>query len=427
MQNLKSLNKIYFFKCCFITLFSILLYGCNSNYLEINTKDNEDDSNVGNPEISSQQINIDELLEVKEPFVLTNLTPIKKIAVLLPMTGRYSKIGKAIYDGIEVQLNEFKDELKPSITIFDTGDEDIIIKNIYREIMDDDFDFIIGPLKKNLIDEIIKYEKNAVPILTLNYSNKLRKLSKNIYQFGLLPEDESICIAEKSIIDGNKNTALLYPDNLWGKRIAKSFALRFEELGGKIIDETIYQKDSKSINSSVKNLLKIQDSIKRKNKIQNILNVKLQFKPHIANDLDSIFAVGTSKNMRALKPQFNFNFAEDIPFYSTSHIYNGIINKEKNEDLNDIKFCDIPWLYNEKNIIDKKSFLENTKKKDLLRFIALGMDSIKVIRNIDKLELNKNKFLPGDTGYLQLDEFNKIRRDLVIVKFKNGKAKKIPF
>ena len=55
------------------------------------------------------------------------------------------------------------------------------------------------------------------------------------------------------------------------------------------------------------------------------------------------------------------------------------------------------------------------------------MDSIKVIRNIDKLELNKNKFLPGDTGYLQLDEFNKIRRDLVIVKFKNGKAKKIPF
>ena len=37
--------------------------------------------------------------------------------------------------------------------------------------------------------------------------------------------------------------------------------------------------------------------------------------------------------MRALKPQFNFNFAEDIPFYSTSHIYNGIINKEKNEDL----------------------------------------------------------------------------------------------
>ena len=128
-----------------------MLYGCNSNYLETYNKDKEDESKLKNPEISSQQINIDELLEVKEPFVLTNLTPIKKIAVLLPMTGRYSKIGKAIYDGIEVQLNEFKDELKPNIIIFDTGDEDIIIKNIYREIMDDDFDFIIGPLKKILL------------------------------------------------------------------------------------------------------------------------------------------------------------------------------------------------------------------------------------------------------------------------------------
>ena len=131
--------------------------------------------------------------------------------------------------------------------------------------------------------------------------------------------------------------------------------------------------------------------------------------------------------MRAFKPQFNFNFAEDMPFYSTSHIYNGIINKEKNEDLDDIRFCDIPWLYNEKNIFNKKLLFENNNKKDLLRFIALGMDSIKIIRNIDKLELNKNKFLPGDTGYLQLDEFNKIRRDFVIVKFKNGKAKKFLF
>ena len=71
-----------------------MLYGCNSNYLETYNKDKEDESKLKNPEISSQQINIDELLEVKEPFVLTNLTPIKKIAVLLPMTGRYSKIGK---------------------------------------------------------------------------------------------------------------------------------------------------------------------------------------------------------------------------------------------------------------------------------------------------------------------------------------------
>ena len=140
-----------------------------------------------------------------------------------------------------------------------------------------------------------------------------------------------------------------------------------------------------------------------------------------------IFSVGTSKDMRVIKPQFNFNYAEDIPFYSTSHIYNGVYNKEKNQDLNNIKFCDIPWLYNEKNSMIKTRLKENLDKKDLFRFVAIGMDSIKIIYNINQLKNHKNKFLLGDTGYLQLDEFNKVRRYLIIVKFKKGKAKKILF
>ena len=55
------------------------------------------------------------------------------------------------------------------------------------------------------------------------------------------------------------------------------------------------------------------------------------------------------------------------------------------------------------------------------------LDSIKIIRNINDLKLFKNKYLSGSSGYLQLDEFNKIRRDLIIIKFKNGIAKKVSF
>ena len=140
-----------------------------------------------------------------------------------------------------------------------------------------------------------------------------------------------------------------------------------------------------------------------------------------------IFSVGTSKDMRVIKPQFNFNYAEDIPFYSTSHIYSGVKDKEKNQDLNNIKFCDIPWLYNSKNLKTKTILRRSSDKKDLLRFVAIGMDAAKIIYNIRNLENNKKKFLLGDTGYLKLDEFNRIRRHLTIVKFKNGQARKIPF
>ena len=70
---------------------------------------------------------------------------------------------------------------------------------------------------------------------------------------------------------------------------------------------------------------------------------------------------------------------------------------------------------------------ESLEKRDLLRFFAIGMDSIKIIYNINSLRINKKKYLAADTGYLQLDEFNKIRRSLIIIKFRNGKAKEVPF
>ena len=427
MQNSKPLDKNYFLKYITIIVFSILLCSCNTNYIKIITEDNYNKVEGKETELKKPQINIDELLIEKEPIKLANLTPINKIAILLPMTGKYSKIGRAIYDGIDLELNTLLAENKPEIVIYDTGDNDINIKNIYSEMLTSNFDFVIGPLKKSLIDKIMRYASDSIPILTLNYSSKINEKLNSIFQFGLLPEDEAICVAEKAIIDGNNNASLLYPNNKWGVRIAESFSFRFEELGGKIIDKISYEEDNKKINSSVRSLLKIEDSINRKNKIQNILNTKLQYKPYIINNLDTIFAVGNSKNMRSIKPQFNFNYAENLPFYSTSHIYSGVKNKELNEDLNEIKFCDIPWLYNKNNISEKKYFRESAEKKDLLRFIALGMDSIKIIRNIEDLKLYKNKYLPGSTGYLQLDEFNKIRRDLIIVKFKNGQAKKIPF
>ena len=376
---------------------------------------------------SKKQINIDELLLEKEVIEITNLNTINKIAVLLPMTGKYSKIGKAILHGIEIELKDTSKYIKPELSIFDTGDENTDLKKIYSEMLSNDFDYVIGPLRKGFIEKISKYSSKDLPVLTLNYSNNLKKYSKKVYQFGLLPEDEAICIAEKAVIDGNINASVLYPDNTWGKRIAESFALRFQELGGEVTNLLKYNRENTKINNSIKNLLNIEESTKRKNHMQNILKTKLQFKPHIANNLDMIFSVGKSEDMRVIKPQFNFNYAEDIPFYSTSHIYNGVYNKEINQDLNNIKFCDIPWLYNTNNMLEKKYLRESVDKRDLLRFVAIGMDSIKIIYNINTLELNKHKYLLGNTGFLRLDEFNKIRRNLTIVKFKNGKAKEIPF
>ena len=173
-------------------------------------------------EISETQINIDELLVEKEIIQIVDELDLKKIAILLPMTGRYSKIGKAIFQGIELELSNKKNNI-PKLTIHDTGDENINLKKVYNEMLDQNYDYIIGPLQKDLISKILKYGSESLPILTLNYLNNFKGLKQGVHQFGLLPEDESICIAEKAIIDGNNNASIFYPDNIWGKRIAESF------------------------------------------------------------------------------------------------------------------------------------------------------------------------------------------------------------
>ena len=427
MQSFKPIIRSYIFKYIVIIVSSILLYACNTNYIEVISGDSSKEETYKNSEVNESQINIDELLAHKEIIQITNLRSISKIAILLPMTGKYSKVGKAIYEGLEIELQTLKKENQPELSIYDTGDADLNIQKISSEILSEGFDFVIGPLQKKIIKKVTSSSLNTLPILTLNYSKIVNHRSKQVYQFGLLPEDEAICIAEKSIIDGNINSSIFYPNDPWGKRISQAYALRFLELGGNITDEVTYDNNDKTINILIRNILKIEESIKRKNKIADILNIKLHYKPYIPDTINSIFAVGTSENMRSIKPQFNFNFAEDIEFYSTSHIYNGVSDKVNNQDLNNIKFCDIPWLYNNKNKIEKLAFMDDNNKKDLLRFIALGMDSIKIIYSINKLENHRNKYLLGDTGYLQLNEFNRIRRHLTIIKFKNGKAKKIPF
>ena len=94
-----------------------MFYGCNINYIK-STKDIADKTSEES-QINETQINIDQLLIEKEEIEITNLTPLNKIALMLPVTGKYSKIGKAINTGIELELKNYPEEYRPKLIIFD--------------------------------------------------------------------------------------------------------------------------------------------------------------------------------------------------------------------------------------------------------------------------------------------------------------------
>ena len=88
--------------------------------------------------------------------------------------------------------------------------------------------------------------------------------------------------------------------------------------------------------------------IQKEKYMKNLLDTNFNFVPHIRDDIDFIFSIGTSDDLKQIKPKLDFYYAENIPVFSTSHIFNGITNSQKDKDLDGIIFCDIPWLFDKK-------------------------------------------------------------------------------
>src|SRR5690554_7108230 len=83
--------------------------------------------------------------------------------------------------------------------------------------------------------------------------------------------------------------------------------------------------------------------------MRRLLRQSTEFEPRRRQDADWLFLVALPQQARQIKPTLAFNFASDLPVYSTSHVYSGEPNPSKDRDLNGIVFCDTPWLLDRKS------------------------------------------------------------------------------
>ena len=147
----------------------------------------------------------------------------ERIALLLPMTGRYETISKVIYAGI-VSARELRtdDQYTPHIELYDTGDNPADIIYHYQRAVDDGADFIIGPLKKESVELLSQQTQLPVPVLTLNYISDTANTPGNLFQFGLLPEDEARQVAERASLDDHLSAIIMTPNSEWGHSILRT-------------------------------------------------------------------------------------------------------------------------------------------------------------------------------------------------------------
>ena len=376
------------------------------------------------PEHPVSNLFINQLLEE----YLNKQTDEHSIAVLLPLHGPYQAIAEAIKSGfLSAYYADSRQHHKPTIRFYDTSEKGSNFMALHDKAVQEGASYIVGPLDKSIINQLTQLDEVGVefkvPILTLNYAEDSLNAADNLYQFGLLPEDEARQVAELAIRQGKTRAAILVPNGSWGQRLKNAFEQRYTELGGSVLSSQAFNDKIDDYGQSIKQLFNLQHSNTRHKDLERLLATDLKYTPYRRQDIDMIFLAATSRSARGIMPAFKFHHAGDVPVYSTSHVYSGNKNKSADLDLNGLTFCDLPWtLIGDDKL--RKTFNKNwPESTNYTRLFALGVDSYHLLYNLSLLSKYEYARFSGKTGNIFMDASNRLHRELLWAKFRRGTAR----
>ena len=281
-----------------------------------------------------------ELLAAALPAPLAVATRLRKVALLLPMTGQAAGYAAIIRNGFDYAWKQLPAAAQPQIQLYDTGV--LTVEAALRQARADGSDFIVGPLTRQEVD-IAAASPPDVPMLVLNFLSAGLPAPSLMNQFALSPEDEAREVARRILGAGQKRGVALSPTGDWGTRVLAAFAQEFLAGGGTLLAQSVYDPAGHDFGAPIRQVLGTDQSIARRLRLQNVVGQKLEFEPRGRSDLDFVFAPAPAITARLLRPQLRFQYAGNVPVYATSDAYSadgGVAN----QDLDGLIIPAMPWV-----------------------------------------------------------------------------------
>jgi outer membrane PBP1 activator LpoA protein len=329
-----------------------------------------------------------------------------QIALLLPLSGRAESVGVAVRDGFIAAYLEQVPTSRPRLKIYDVAAESVA--SAYNRAVADGAGFIVGPLTKEDVAAIVPLSAGRTPVLALNFLSDTVSPARNFFQFALLPEDEARMVARRVVTDGRLNGVVLAPVGEWGNRVAAAFAEELAHLGGTVLDSGRYENSQADFSDIIKQVLQVHV-------------VKGEPSTHRA-DAAFVFVAATPSAARQILPQLKFQYAGDVPAYSTSDSFEP--DPSANGDLDGLLFPDMPWMVGTDPVTDqirdtvRAAWPARTARRD--RLYAFGFDACRLVPTLRSKSPAEASEIAGVTGRLRLDEHNRIRRELDWAQIRNG-------
>ena len=402
------------------------------------------------------------------PTLLTNIAELspyqpENIAVLLPLSGRYTAEGHAIQSGIlnayyGQQNDKTKGANQVKLHFFDTQLSSM--EEIVAQFSTKNIDFVIGPLLKSNVQRFLPLVDNT-PVLALNSfpksqyqqtqtspdeeaieleqddlsiaddSEDLLTLSdpavKHIawhYAFPISPEEEARQAARLIAAQGHRKPMLIAADSAYGARITNAFNLEWEKLnhGNLSKPESYFFKRNENYTEFIANALQLNNSKTRINQMKKITQLGLKSERRSRRDIDAVYIISKRQELVMLKAFIDVSvspYAQAIPLYASSRSHQDD-NNEK--ELSDLTFSDVSLLLNtDTTALDE--IQQKLKKPSFktLRLYALGFDSFEIIGQLIQLQNSRDYHYKGLLGDISLGTNNTVHAKLSWAEYKQGK------
>lgn len=355
----------------------------------------------------------------------SGMTEYRRVALLLPLTSGFGSAAQAVYDGFTMMYEADSNPRKPLVTLYDIGENAELVGFYYQAAVRDGAELVVGPLGKVAVDALVANTELTVPTLLLGNTDAGLAGRRNVFQFGLSPEDEAVQVARRAHDLGYRVAAALYPETDWGRRQLDAFSSEWRNLGGTLAESAVYQAEAEDHSRAIQLLLNLDESEGRHRRLEQLTGTTLEFVPKPRTDLDFIFMIARSRQGRLLKPQINYFKGNEIPVYAISQIYGGP-DPVNDIDLDGVIFGDMPWLLSDSGVYEaiREDLPEGGKYRGspLDRLFALGIDTYQLLFRLEAMKNNPSLRFDGTTGEVSLAPGGTFVRRLDWARFDEGEA-----
>lgn len=350
----------------------------------------------------------------------------KKVALMLPLSGRLAPAAKAVRDGYLAAYYAARaagDDGR-ELLVLDTHAAGGAVTS-YRDAVQRGATMVVGPLSKQAVAELGNATERPVPILALNRAEQpLPPASTALVQMSLAPDDEIETLTQLAYGRGARRALVVRPAGDWGDKMEATLRDYWQALGGNFTTTATYASPE-AYSDTIQQAFNLGASLQRARDVRSMLATNIEYTARRRQDFDAIFLLSSSpEEARSIKPLLAFHYAGAVPVYATSSIYSGIPD-HRDQDLNGIILADLPWFLGASPRLRVAIAAGDTGSDSYARLNALGADAYLLQSRFGQLRAGPDALLRGNTGLLSMDPQLRILREPRAATFDGGELKSL--